>query len=140
MDHELEGALDSSLKRALPTPVLPAGFRARLDAAVARSAVTSPLQREQLEAELKAGMAELRADYLSLRRRTLGSLVGAAFVSGIVFALAWPWINSELGNWSRLALPLGGAGVGIAIGASVWLRRSALVRVLNWLPGTGPQH
>ncbi|HTP39228.1 MAG TPA: hypothetical protein VMI92_06595 [Steroidobacteraceae bacterium] len=132
-DHAagLEQALQGALQRALPAPALPANFRARLHAAVARSATADPRQRQQLERELQLRLAELRKDYLSLRRRTLGSLVGGAFVGGIVFALAWPWLSSELGSLARFALPVGGAAVGIGLGASVWLRRSFLARLLD---------
>jgi hypothetical protein len=121
--------LDEALQRALPQPGVPAGFRARLNAAVARSVVDAPAQHRQAEAELELRLAELKAGYVSLRRRTLGSLIGVAFVTGIGFALAWPWFIAQLGDWAPLALPMAGVAVGLVTSASVWLGRATVPRV-----------
>jgi hypothetical protein len=127
----LEGALDRALKRSLSAPALPAGFRQRLQAAMVRSAEQSPaLLAAALEREHEAQLAQLQSDYVRLRQRTLGSLIGAAFAAGLLINFALPWIRAHYGPNGVFALPAIGVAVGLALSARVWWRRSSLARLL----------
>lgn len=127
----LEGALDRALQHNLPAPVLPAGFRQRLQAAMIRSAEQSPaMLAAALEREHEAQLAQLQSDYVRLRRRTLGTLIGAAFAAGLLINFALPWINAHYGPNGVFALPAIGVAVGLALSARVWWRRSSLARLL----------
>ena len=127
----LEGALDRALKRNLPAPVLPAGFRQRLQAAMIRSAEQSPaMLAAALEREHEAQLAQLQSDYVRLRQRTLGTLIGAAFAAGLLINFALPWIRAHYGPNGVFALPAIGVAVGLALSARVWWRRSSLARLL----------
>jgi hypothetical protein len=123
-DVEWNRALDAALKRALPPPALPLEFRERLHSALAResdanlSGVRSRLEREQRER-----LAELEADYLRLRRRTLGNLLGGAFTAGVIVALALPWLRESLGQDAPMVLSGAGTLAGLAIGIAFWARR-----------------
>lgn len=133
MDQEpLAGALDQALARSLQVPALPAGFRLRLQAAVARSATTDPAQRRAaLEQEHRAQLARMRDGYVQLRRRTLGTLIGAAFAAGLLITLALPWITAHFGRNGVFALPAIGVAVGLALSLRAWWQSSSLAR---WLP------
>jgi hypothetical protein len=78
-------ALDRALSRALYPPALPPGFQRRLQAALARESAgagSRAASRTHAQREQRERMAELDADYLRLRRRTLGTLIGGAFAAG----------------------------------------------------------
>jgi hypothetical protein len=128
-DAAFDRALDAALARALPPPQLPADFRARLSAAIAREAaaeVPHAQQRARLEREQLARLAEFEAGYLRLRRRTLGTLIGGAFAAGAAVAVAMPWLKATFGPNALLVLAAVGAVVGIAIGVSAWVGRAGL--------------
>jgi hypothetical protein len=133
MDQEaLAGALDQALARSLRAPALPADFRLRLQAAVARSATTDPaLRRATLEQEHRAQLARMRDGYVQLRQRTLGTLIGAAFAAGLLITFALPWITAHFGRNGVFALPAIGVAVGLALSLRAWWRSSSLAR---WLP------
>ncbi len=120
-------ALDRALAAALEPPALPAGFRARLDRALAEAGRTGGRRAarvEALEHERRERLAELEAGYLRLRRRTLGALIGGAFAAGVAIALVLPWFESALGADAPLALAGAGALVGLVlIGAAMGLGR-----------------
>jgi hypothetical protein len=123
----LQVALDGALRRALLPPALPADFTQRLSAALARlPADERAQQRRALEQERAEQLAQLQRDSVRLRLNTLGALIGGAFVAGVGTALAWPWINATFAPHGSLALGLIGAGVGLAIGLSGWLRTGAV--------------
>jgi len=125
----LDAALDSALTRVLPSPELPADFRAGVLAAIARDAQSealNPATRARLEREQREHLREFEAGYLQLRRRTLGTLIGGAFAAGTVVALALPWLRATVGPHTPLVLASAGAAIGLAIGISTWLGRSGL--------------
>jgi hypothetical protein len=129
-DTALERALDAALERALREPGPSTAFRARLRAAIARSdAVDVGARRTQLERELSEQMAELRGGYVRLQRRTLAAIIGGAFASGAAAMLALPWLQEHFGSGSIIAVPLVGAVVGLAIGASQVIGRVGPVRL-----------
>jgi len=125
-DAEREQRLDIALAQALRAPPLPGDFRTRLDAALRRAnaadhdlgAVRSALAHEQ-----RAQLAKLDADYVRLKRRLLGTLIGAAFAAGAASALAMPWLRTNLGPHALLLLIVGGTALGVALAASLWLGR-----------------
>lgn len=115
--------LDGALRRALTPPVLPPGFRLRLRAAVQRAAEAPELpSRRALAAEYERQVADLRSGYVRLQWRTLGTLLGVAFVCGIGLTLAAPWIRGQFGDWGLIGMAGAGALAGIAVGARSWLR------------------
>jgi hypothetical protein len=127
----LERALDRALQRNLVAPALPAGFRQQLQAAIIRSSERGqPMTAAALEREHEARLAELRSDYVRLRQRTLGTLIGAAFAAGLLINFALPWISAHFGSNGVFALPAVGVAVGLALSARVWWRRSSLARLL----------
>jgi hypothetical protein len=131
LDSEWNRALDAALKRALPPPALPPGFRARLQSALAREAdATLSGARTRLEHEQHERLAELEAGYLRLRRRTLGNLVGGAFAAGVAVTLALPWLRENLGEDAALALSSVGTVLGLAIGIAFWARRNRAFDIL----------
>jgi hypothetical protein len=124
-------ALDSALARALRAPALPSGFQARLQAALVRGtadAGSRAASRAHAQREQRERMAELDADYLRLRRRTLGTLIGGAFAAGAAVALAFPWLQASFGPNAIYVLASLGALVGIGIGTASWIGR---VRIPN---------
>lgn len=128
---ELERALDGALQRSVVAPALPEGFRQRLQSLIARSGTREQAKRiAALEQEHAARLAELRSNYVRLRRRTLGTLIGAAFAAGLLVNFALPWIVAHFGRDSLFALPLLGVAVGLALSARVWWRSSSLARLL----------
>jgi hypothetical protein len=127
----LERALDRALERHLLAPALPAGFRQQLQAAIIRSAQRDPaVLAAALEREHAAQLAQLQSDYVRLRQRTLGTLIGAAFAAGLLINFALPWISAHFGSNGVIALPAMGVAVGLALSARVWWRRSSLARLL----------
>jgi hypothetical protein len=126
-DEPLERALDGLLSRALAAPALPSGFRARLQSALARrSALDAPALRRELAREHDQQLAQLHSDFIRLRRRTLGMLIGVAFFTGVALAVALPWIVRGFGAAAMVVVPTLGAAVGVAIGLAAWLRRDQL--------------
>ncbi len=123
-------ALDAALAAALEPPALPAGFRARLDAALEESQLGTDRRAARaaaLERERREQLAELEAGYLRLRRRTLGTLIGAAFAAGAAVALALPWLQAAFGPNTPLALAGAGTLAGLVlIGASVGIGRGGI--------------
>src|SRR3981081_3126413 len=70
---------------------LPAGFRQQLHSAIVRSGMRdSAAMAAALEREHEAQLAELRNDYVRLRQRTLGTLIGVAFAAGLLINFALP--------------------------------------------------
>ena len=132
----LDAALDAALARALIAPVLPPGFPMQLQAALAReaagtgdrAAIRALAQRQQRER-----MAELDADYLRLRRRTLGTLIGGAFAAGAAVAVALPWLQASFGANGIYVLAGLGAVVGLGIGTASWIGRLRLPNLLERL-------
>jgi len=132
----LDSALDAALARALIAPPLPPGFPMRLQAALVREAagtndratIRALAQRQQRER-----MAELDADYLRLRRRTLGTLIGGAFAAGAAVAVAFPWLQASFGANGIYVLAGLGAVVGLGIGTASWIGRLRLPSLLERL-------
>jgi hypothetical protein len=124
----LDAALDAALARALPPPQLPAGFQLRLQAAVARlpAGEERAVNRALAQREQRQRMAALDADYLRLRRRTLGTLIGGAFAAGAAVAVALPWLQASFGPNAIYVLAGLGALVGIGIGTASWIGRLRL--------------
>jgi hypothetical protein len=132
----LDAALDAALARALMPPALPAGFPMRLQTALAREAVGADeraLSRALAQREQRARMAELDADYLRLRRRTLGTLIGGAFAAGAAVAVAFPWLQASFGPNAVYLLAGLGALVGLGIGTASWIARMRLPNLLERL-------
>ena len=128
----IDQALDAALTRVLKTPELPADFRQQLRAAIARHpAADSATLRAQLEREHRTQLAELRCGYVRVRQRTLGSLLAAAFATGLFIALALPWLQAHFGPNGVFALPVIGAVVGIGLSLRAWWQGSSLERRLS---------
>ena len=126
-----ERALDRALARHLVAPALPAGFRQQLQAAIIRSGVRDPAaMAAALEREHAAQLAALQSDYVRLRQRTLGTLIGVAFAAGLLINFALPWISAHYGSNGVFALPAIGVAVGLGLSVRVWWRRSTLARLL----------
>jgi len=122
----LDRALDAALERTLTPPPLPARFRTKLEAALVRAGGSSLLEaRTRLEREQRERLAELERDYVRLRRRTLGTMIGGAFAAGAAAAYALPWVTASLGPIGPLAIASAGAAVGITIGVYSWLATRA---------------
>jgi hypothetical protein len=112
----LDRALDEALGRAVPPPELPQAFRTRLNAALARTSETDLLSlREQLESERRQQLEELHADYVRVRRGTLGTLVGVAFAAGAAATIAMPWLRAHLGGYTPVALTWGAVALGLGM-------------------------
>lgn len=107
--------LDAALAAALRPPGLPPGFERRLAAALA-AAPQETADRATLEREHRAKLAELEADYVRLRRRTLGTAIGVAFAAGAAAAVAMPWLQASFGGTYLL---YGLAGVGTLLGVAL---------------------
>jgi hypothetical protein len=124
-----EELVDAALARALAAPELPADFRARLTAAIARESdreALSPQLRARLEREESQRLVEFEAGLVRLRRRTLGTLIGGAFAAGAAAAIAMPWARAHFGPNAILVLASIGAAVGLAIAFSSWLSRASV--------------
>jgi hypothetical protein len=129
-DAALERALDAALTQLLVAPGPSSAFRERLRAAIARSDATDiGAQRAQLERELRAQMVELNSGYVRLQRRTLAAILGGAFAAGAAAMVALPWLQSQFGAGSVIAVPVVGAVVGLAIGASQVINRLGPARL-----------
>lgn len=122
-DEALQRALDAALSRALTPPLAPPQLRLRVQAAIARSADPQKIAtlRLQFEREQRERLAELRQEYVWMRRRTLGMLVGGAFAAGAIAAVALPWLTANLGPAAPLLVASVAAAVGLWIGVSTWL-------------------
>jgi hypothetical protein len=119
---ELDRALDANLARIFAPPRVPVQFRAKLRGALVRA--TDPSlsdMRSRLERERRATMAKLEEDYVRLRRRTLGTMIGGAFAAGAAAAVALPWVTARLGPIAPLVIASTGAIVGLWIGLASWL-------------------
>lgn len=109
-----DDALDSALRRALPAPPLPRDYRARLEAA-----------RSVAEFSDRDARAELKNEFVRVRRGTLGTLLGAAFAAGAAAAIAMPWLRAHLGSNVHVAITWAGVAVGlgiVAISLGGWLQ------------------
>ncbi|MGH8219700.1 MAG: hypothetical protein ACREUT_14235 [Steroidobacteraceae bacterium] len=116
-------ALDAALSRALEPPRVTEAFRERMRAALARSTETDLAGlRARLETERREMLAQLDAEYIRLRRRTLGTLIGGAFAAGAAAAIALPWMAKLVGPDAPLAVAAIGAAVGLGIGVSSWFK------------------
>jgi hypothetical protein len=131
VDPQLDQALDTALQRALFSPPLPAYFRARLQAALVRAGNVEPLPRAAMEAEYSRQVLSMHEGYVRLQRRTLGTLIGVAFVTGIGLTLVMPWLRANYGEAVLLVVPGIGALAGVIIGARSWLQRTAAARLLR---------
>ena len=121
-DGPIDRALDAALGQALEAPRVTNEFRARVRAALARAAETDLAElRARLETERRETLAKLEADYVRLKRRTLGTMVGGAFAAGAAAAIALPWMAKLVGPAAPLAVASIGAAAGIGIAVSSWL-------------------
>jgi len=128
----MHASLDRALARTLAPPPLPRDFRRRLDAAIARGAAEDHAAlRRRIEGEYREGIATIDGDYVRLRQRTLGSLVGGAFAAGVAVMLVAPWLRAQFGTEALWALPVGGALVGVGLSIPAWWRGSSLARLLG---------
>jgi hypothetical protein len=131
-EDRLQRALDRALARVLSAPPLPKQLRARVRAAVLRAGDQELSQvRARLEREARLQLAELEQGYLRVRRRTLGTLIGAAFAAGAAVAWLMPYLKAHFGPNAPLVLAAGGAVIGLAIAAGSWLRRADLADLLR---------
>ena len=120
MDH----VLDSELERVLTAPEVSEGLHRRLHAALARAADTDiALLRARIESERREKLAELDANYIRIKRQTLGTMIGGAFAAGAAVTVVMPWLQSHFGAVAPLILAFAGAAVGLAIGLSSWRAR-----------------
>jgi hypothetical protein len=120
---ELDRALDARLARTLAPPRVPVQFRTQLQAALVRAADSSLSEaRSRFEREQRERLVELEQNYVRLRRRTLGIMIGSAFAAGAAAAVALPWLTVKLGPIAPLVIASTGAVVGIWIGVASWLR------------------
>jgi len=126
-DDDFDHRLDQALARMLPPPALPAGFHTRLrNAVVADMAGELARQRQLLEAQHQRELAALRKGYVRLRRETMAVVVAVAFTAGVLVTWAAPWLRAVLGVDLSLLLPLVAVGIGMAVGAGVWVERFGL--------------
>jgi len=127
LEDRLQRALDGALSRVLSAPPVPPQLRQRVRAAVLRATDQEITQaRARLDREARAQLAELEQGFLRLRRRTLGTLIGAAFATGAVVAWLMPYLTARFGPNAPLLLAAGGTVIGLAIAASSWLKRADL--------------
>lgn len=112
----LDQTLDVALGRTLGAPELPQAFRTRLNAALSRAADTDLLSlREQLESERRQQLEDLQANYVHVRRSTLGTLIGVAFTAGAAVTIAMPWLRAHLGAYTPLAITWAAVALGLGI-------------------------
>lgn len=131
LDPRPDPALDDALIRALPPPALPAGFHARLQAAMAAEAVHDlARQRRELEEEHARRLAALERGYVRLKRDTLATVLAAAFTAGAVVQWGVPWLHTTLGIDLSSLVPLIALVVGLTVGAGVWVERFGFPRAL----------
>jgi hypothetical protein len=121
-DGEQERALDAALSRTLTPPRAPPQLRERLRAAIARGEGAQIADmRLRFEREQRQRLAELREEYVWMRRGTLGMMVGGAFTAGAIAAITIPWLTANLGPVAPVIVASGGTAVGLWIGISSWL-------------------
>lgn len=129
-DAKLSGdaALDQALGRALAPPGLPAGFRQRLRAEIARRPLADDLARRRLDAEREHGatLAALERDAVRLKLATLGTLIGGAFVAGVAVTLALPYVRELSGPYETAALATTGVVIAAWAGFAAWSSRVGL--------------
>jgi hypothetical protein len=112
----LDRAFDEALGRALKPPEVPRDFHRRVHAALSRT-IETDLQslRERFEDERRRQLQALEADYVRVRRGTLGTLIGVAFVAGAGAAIAMPWLRTHLGIYAPIAIAWGAVALGLAM-------------------------
>jgi hypothetical protein len=131
-EDRLQRALDQALTRVLSAPPVPRHLRARVQAAVLRVGDQALVQaRARLEREARTQLADLEQGFIRVRRRTLGTLIGAAFATGAAVTLLMPYLTARFGPNTTLVLAAGGAVVGLAIAAGSWLKRADLVDLIR---------
>jgi hypothetical protein len=121
--------LDAALARALVPPQLPGPFRQQLRRALADAESQKQGAAQalaQAEREQRDRMAQLEADYVRLRRRTLGTLIGGSFAAGAVVAVAMPWLQVRFGVHTPLVLASCGAVAAFFIALRSWRPRDLL--------------
>jgi hypothetical protein len=112
----LDRTLDEALGRALSAPELPQAFRTRLNAGLSRTSETDLLSlRERLESERRQQLEDLEANYVRVRRGTLGTLVGVAFAAGAAATIAMPWLREHLGAYAPLAITWAAVALGLGM-------------------------
>jgi hypothetical protein len=118
----LEQRLDAVLSKTFRAPSPTSDFRSRLVAAIARTREPDGIQtlRTRLEREYQEQLAELRAGYVRMRRRTLAAIIGGAFAAGAGSVFALPWLTELFGAAALFVLAVLGASVGLAVGLSPW--------------------
>ena len=115
----LDATVDIALANTLVAPALPAQFRERLRAALAREDDTESIemQRARLEQEHRDELTALRTGYLRLRRRTFAALIGGTLAVGAGIVLLLPWLSAEFGAYTVPAVSVITGAVGLFIGA-----------------------
>ena len=122
-NDELDRALDAHLERLLLPPPVPVQFRSNLQAALVRAGDSSLSDvRSRLERERREVLEELQQNYVRVRRRTLGIMIGAAFAAGVSAVVVLPWVTAHLGSIAPLVIASTGAAIGIWIGLASWWR------------------
>jgi hypothetical protein len=117
----LEQALDAALQRALLPPQAPPQLRLRLQAAMAQAADGRLAQAQSLyERAYREQRAELDAQYVRLRHRTLALVAGGAFASGAAATAVLPWLTARLGAAAPGVAVCAGPLLGLVIGTAYW--------------------
>ena len=121
-----DAELDRALARIIAPPELSAQFRVRLASALAQARVTDiAAARSRIENEQREQLAAIDQNFVRLRRRTLGNMIGGAFAAGAAAAVALPWLSASVGAVAPLLIASVGAAVGISLGLATWLRMRA---------------
>jgi hypothetical protein len=69
-------------------------FRQRLDAALSRAGETDLSElRARVESERRADLARLDSQYVRVKRRALGTMIGAAFAAGAAVGLGIAFLS-----------------------------------------------
>jgi hypothetical protein len=119
IDSQLDRTLDAALAQALRPPGLPRRFRAELGAARQRLEHLDVAQvRARLQIEHREQLSTLQADFVRIRRSTLGTLLGAAFAAGAGAVIAMPWLRSHFGPLAPVLIAWGGVALGVLLGAA----------------------
>ena len=112
----LDRALDEALGRTLRAPEPSQAFRSRLRAALSRTDETDLLSvRERLESERRQQLEQLEAEYVRIRRGTLGTLIGVAFAAGAAATIGMPWLRAHLGEYTPMAITWGAVALGLGM-------------------------
>lgn len=131
-EDRLQRALDQALSRVLSAPPLPSRLRTRVQAAVLRAGDQEIAQaRARLEREARMHLAELEQGFLRVRRRTLGTLIGAAFAAGAAVAWLMPYLKAHFGANAPMVLAASGAVIGLAIAVGSWLKQGDLADLIR---------